>query len=155
MTTWRPVPRIRVIAIGLVWKGGRILAAEVKTDSGVVKGVRPLGGSIEFGETREAALRREFMEELGVEIDIVGPWQAMENLYEHEGHTGHEIVFAADIVVKDPTLYQRERVAFTEDNADADQHAWHEAGWFSPDELEASGVALYPVGLAALLRSRT
>jgi 8-oxo-dGTP pyrophosphatase MutT (NUDIX family) len=151
MTHWRPVARIRVIVIGLVWNGDRLLAAEVKTNSGEVKGVRPLGGNVEFGETREAALRREFMEELGVEIDIVGPWHAMENLYEHEGHTGHEIVFATDILVKDPSLYEKARVAFTEDNPDADQHAWHEAGWFKPAELEASDITLYPAGLAELL----
>lgn len=155
MTTWRPVARIRVIVIGLVWKGECLLAAEVRADSGAVKGVRPLGGSVEFGETREAALRRKFLEELGVEIDIVGPWHAMENLYEHEGHIGHEIAFAADVVLKDPSIYQRERIAFAEGGADADHHAWHEAGWFEPAELDASGIALYPVGLAELLSSRT
>ena len=149
MTTWRPLARIRVIAIGLVWKDGRILAAEVKTDSGVVKGVRPLGGSVEFGETREAALKREFLEELGVEIDIVGPWCAMENLYEHEGHAGHEIVFAADVILKDSSIYEKDRISFLEDNLSA-----HKAAWFGADELEKAGIALYPAALTEMLRSR-
>jgi 8-oxo-dGTP pyrophosphatase MutT (NUDIX family) len=155
LTNWRPVARIRVIVIGLVWKGGRLLAAEVTTDSGSIKGVRPLGGSIEFGETRDQALRREFMEELGVEIDIVGPWTALENLYEHEGQLGHEIVFAADIVLKNPSLYDKERISFIEDSPTADQQAWHEAGWFEPAALKRSGIELYPAGLATMFEGRT
>ena len=152
MVAWRPSSHIRVKVIGLVWNSGRLLAAEVTTDAGTVKGVRPLGGSIEFGETRETALRREFMEELGVEIEIVGPWHGLENIYEHEGQTGHEIVFAADVVLKDASLYQQERISFTEDNLDADQHAWHEAGWFDPATLSESGIELYPTSLAEVLR---
>lgn len=152
MTTWRPVERIRVIVIGLAWNDGRLLAAEVTTDAGIVKGVRPLGGSIEFGETREEALRREFMEELSVEIEIVGPWHALENIYTHEGQVGHEIVFAAEVVLRDPSLYQKDRISFTEDNSD--QHAWHQAGWFAPAELEALGIALYPDGLADFVGTR-
>ncbi|MGV3552532.1 NUDIX hydrolase [Rhizobium sp.] len=149
MTTWRPVNRIRVIVVGLVWKDGKILAAEVLTDAGTVKGVRPLGGSIEFGETREEALRREFMEELAVEIDIVGPWAAAENLYEHEGHPGHEIVFFADVVVRDRSLYRQDWISFREDNLSE-----HRAGWFDPASLEHAGMALYPNGLAGMLRDR-
>ena len=149
MATWRPLDRIRVIVIGLAWRDNRLLAVEVTDDRGVVKGVRPLGGSIEFGETREAALRREFMEELGVGIDILGPWTAMENLYEHEGHAGHEIVFGADVLLKDPSIYRKERISFLEDNLTA-----HQAGWFDPAAL-APGVALYPASLADILRSRS
>ena len=56
MTVWRPKPAIRVIAIGLHWRDDRLLAVEVNDDHGAVKGVRPLGGGVEFGETWRDAL---------------------------------------------------------------------------------------------------
>ncbi|PDV86278.1 DNA mismatch repair protein MutT [Rhizobium sp. H4] len=62
MTVWRPPQQIRVKVIGLAWRQDRLLAAEVEDDGGRIKGIRPLGGSIEFGETREQALQREFRE---------------------------------------------------------------------------------------------
>jgi 8-oxo-dGTP pyrophosphatase MutT (NUDIX family) len=71
MSTWRPHPHIRVVAIGLHWRDGQLLAAEVRDDAGRIKGVRPLGGEIEFGESWQAALVRKFHEELGIGISIV------------------------------------------------------------------------------------
>ena len=45
-----PLAHIRVVAIGLHWRDGRLLAAEVRDDAGGIKGVRPLGGEVAFGE---------------------------------------------------------------------------------------------------------
>jgi NADH pyrophosphatase NudC (nudix superfamily) len=68
MAIWKPKPFIRVKVLGLVWRGDELLAGEVEDSSGRVTGVRPLGGCVEFGETREAAIRREFQEELGCAV---------------------------------------------------------------------------------------
>lgn len=59
---------------------------------------RLIGGGIEFGETAEAALRREFAEELGVRLGSVELLEVVENIFEYEGRPGHEIVhvFAVD-----------------------------------------------------------
>ncbi len=52
-----------------------------------------IGGGIEFGETAEAALRREFAEELGVTLGSVELLEVVENIFEFEGgRPGHEIV---------------------------------------------------------------
>ncbi len=64
MTKWRPAQHGKVKALGLHWRDGKLLAAEVFDDQGRLKGVRPLGGGIEFGEHWQAALIREFKEEL-------------------------------------------------------------------------------------------
>nr|WP_277351979.1 NUDIX domain-containing protein [Rhodococcus sp. HNM0563] len=59
---------------------------------------RAIGGGIEFGETAEAALRREFTEELGVTLGAVELLAVVENIFEYEGKPGHEIahVFAVE-----------------------------------------------------------
>nr|WP_210271602.1 NUDIX domain-containing protein [Rhizobium leguminosarum] len=146
VTVWRPSQQIRVKVIGLAWRKDQLLAAEVEDDSGRIKGVRPLGGAIEFGESREEALHREFREELETDIRIVGPWHLLENIYEHQGAIGHEYIFAADIELADASLYQREEIRYSELDETAAT-----ARWFGRDSLRDAGIDLYPTGLDRLL----
>jgi ADP-ribose pyrophosphatase YjhB (NUDIX family) len=149
MTNWRPPQFIKVKAIGLPIRDGRFLAAEVFMDDGSVKGIRPLGGSIDFGETREEALAREFSEELGTHIKIIGPWTTFENIYRHEGSLGHEIVFAAEIALDDVALYDREEIVFSED----DGTLCH-AKWFNLATAATSGFEVFPTGLSDWLAAK-
>lgn len=147
MTVWRPRPLIRVKAIGLAWHEGRLLAAEVLDDAGRLKGVRPLGGTIAFGESWTAALVREFEEELGLRVMVTSAPVVLENIYTHEGATGHEIVFAADVRLPPGTIQGMETITFAEDDGTACT-----ARWFDPAQLDRSnGPALYPDGLGAHL----
>jgi ADP-ribose pyrophosphatase YjhB (NUDIX family) len=101
--SWRPPQTIRPIAVALVYRGADVLVMAVKDDSGSIKGWRPLGGAIEFGESAEEALAREFLEEIGKSIRCIKQLCVLENLYTHEGTPGHEIVFAfeAELVGSD------------------------------------------------------
>ena len=146
MTVWRPRASIRVIAIGLHWKEGRLLAAEVCDDDGTLKGVRPLGGGVEFGETWRDALIREFHEELGVTVVVEGSPLVLENLYEHYGEQGHEIVFAANVALPNDAFADLDVIHFKEDNDVACI-----ARWFDLNDLAARSIPLYPLGLADLL----
>jgi 8-oxo-dGTP pyrophosphatase MutT (NUDIX family) len=150
MTIWRPPQEIRVKVIGLSFRGNDLLAAEVEDDRGHVKGYRPLGGSVEFGETREQALAREFREELGTPIEIRGPWQVFENIFVHEGRQGHEIVFAADVDLLDRSLYEADTISFNETN-----EMRCTARWIDPFGITGLGRRLYPDGLLEDLRRRT
>ncbi|MBY5648289.1 NUDIX domain-containing protein [Rhizobium leguminosarum] len=146
MTVWPPSQQIRVKVIGLAWRKDQLLAAEVEDDGGRIKGVRPLGGAIEFGESREEALHREFREELETDIRIVGPWHLLENIYEHHGAIGHEFIFVADIELTDASLYERDEIRYSELDETAAT-----ARWFGRDSLRDAGIDLYPTGLDRLL----
>ncbi|WP_406736202.1 NUDIX hydrolase [Thioclava sp. GXIMD4215] len=149
MTYWRPAQTIRIKTLGLHWREGRLLAACVFNDDGTLKGVRPLGGTVEFGETAESALMREFREELGVTATIIGPPLFMENLYHHEGMQGHEllILFPVDLPVE--RLPATGGFTFYEDSGTACH-----ADWFALDGLDGPNQpSLYPAGLKARLQS--
>ena len=150
MTVWRPQPLIRVKSIGLAWHDNRLLAAEVLDDCGRLKGVRPLGGAVEFGESWTTALVREFEEELGLTVAVTGEPIVLENIYIHEGATGHEVVFAADVWLPPETIQGKETITFAEDDGTACT-----ARWFDPAQLDRpNGPALYPNGLSAHLNAR-
>jgi hypothetical protein len=141
MTVWTPAQEIKVKVLGLAWRGPELLVSEVEDSSGTVKGVRPLGGCVEFGETREQALVREFEEELGSAAEVSGPWHAFENLFVHEGATGHEYIFAANVSLGDRALYERDRFQYHETE---EMVCW--AAWMDPAKLP-DGMALYPLDL--------
>ncbi|WP_027573518.1 NUDIX hydrolase [Bradyrhizobium sp. WSM1743] len=148
MTTWRPHPHIRVVAIGLHWRDGRLLAAEVRDDAGRIKGVRPLGGEIEFGESWRAALVREFNEELGIDVILKGEPLMLENIFVHEGATGHEVIFISEVEFPEPAFRDQDHIDFREDNG-----AEIVARWFDLADLDVDGgPSLYPTGLKDVLR---
>lgn len=146
MPGWRPAQYIRVVAVGVARRDGRVLAFKVFDDEGNLKGVRPPGGGVAFGETTQVALRREFREELGTGIEVEGPPAVVENVFTHHGVTGHEIVFAYPVRLEEARLYAASRLTIREDDGEV-----LAAGWFAIEALAAGRVALFPDGLLDLL----
>ncbi len=146
MNVWRPSGKIVVKAIGLLVRDDRLFASEVTDDSGQIKGVRPPGGTVEFGETWQRTIVREFDEEFGVDVEVHGTPLVLENIFQHEGATGHEVVFAARIETSSKVLND-ECVSFTESNG-----VICNARWFPLEKLDQPGnPALFPDGLTASL----
>ncbi len=149
MNAWRPQQEIQVKALGLVWRDACLLASKIYRDDGSVKGVRPLGGRLEFGETWQEALVREFEEELQVQIEVVGTPLFLENIYAHHGMVGHEIVVLSDVLFPDTTYHEKDVIEYSEDNGERCR-----AGWFNPENLDRGGLELYPKGLKTALAER-
>lgn len=149
MNIWRPQQVIQVKALGLVWRDECLLASEIYRDDGSVKGVRPLGGRLEFGESWHDALVREFEEELSVQIKVVGKPIFLENIYRHQGVVGHEMVVLSDVVFPDTAYHERDVIEYLEDNGERCR-----ARWFDPESLDCGGLELYPNGLKTALAKR-
>ncbi|WP_135852903.1 NUDIX domain-containing protein [Halorussus salinus] len=141
---------IRVTARGVVTReegGGRgddreELLVERERDPAGETFLRPLGGGVEFGEHSRDALRREFREELGVELAGVSPLGTYEDVFTVAGETQHEIwrLYEADIAASWP--YDED--AFTATEPDTGEEI--ACVWKSVAELEADGDAetFYP-----------
>lgn len=144
---WRPPKVVRPLAIGVVRRGSEVLVMAVEDDAGAITGWRPLGGAIEFGERAEDAVRREFKEELGAEIGEPRLVDVMENIYDHEGAPGHEIVFVFETRFADEAMLNRDSFAYDEGAGPVS------AEWVGVDRFDGQ-TPLYPIGLDALLRGR-
>ncbi|MEM9970183.1 MAG: NUDIX domain-containing protein [Pseudomonadota bacterium] len=144
-TEWRPRQELRVIALGLPFRTGKLLASAVTEDNGIVKGWRPLGGGVEFGESVEHALEREFAEELGAETRVLSRLAVFENLFEHHGAKGHEIVFAFEVALDEPGLASAEAFQM-QDNGYVNN-----ARWIPWTEFVEGRERLLPDGLLTLV----
>ena len=67
MTEKSDGPRLIEVAAGIIWRGGRFLAAQRPTDKPLEGYWEFPGGKLEAGECPEAALERELREELAIE----------------------------------------------------------------------------------------
>ncbi len=142
---WRPRDHIRAIAIAIFEREGQILAGPVYDDKGQIKGWRPLGGGIEFGERAEDTLSRELREETGQGITNLTQIGVLQNLFDHEGSQGHEVVFVFTARFENETLYEADQLAFVEgDSAET-------AKWISLEKARAGRLNLFPDGLIDLL----
>lgn len=149
-TQWRPATSIKVKALGLHWREGKLLAVEVLDDRGRLTGVRPLGGGIEFGEPWQSALIREFKEELNVDVEIQSVPLVMENIYTHEGEVGHEVLFICEVRFSAAIFENQSRIEFQEDSGTPCV-----ARWFDLAELDLpKGPALFPAGLKKALQRK-
>lgn len=101
-----------------------------------------LGGGIEFGETGKDALKREFMEELGVEINVKKRLGVLENLFTFENQQGHEICLLYSVELSDKNVSEKEKLPMIEP-----QHA----GKFA-EYIDVNTPHIYPDGWQELIK---
>jgi len=129
---------------------GRVLlirCAVMRSDGEFVFWLTP-GGEIEPNEEPIDAARRELCEELGLEVEVVGPVYTQSNQFEHQGEMRDNLdfVFTARCAADAPVLR-----GVTADEIEI----MKEIRWWTAEEVEASlarGERIFPVDLVARMR---
>ena len=100
--------RIRPIAVSIIRKDNEILVYQRQDDCTNEKFYRFVGGGIEFSEEAEIALKREFIEELSIEIEEISLISIFESLFTFNNKKKHEVVFLYQSKFKNKRLYEEE-----------------------------------------------
>ncbi|MBW4420549.1 MAG: NUDIX hydrolase [Myxacorys californica WJT36-NPBG1] len=129
---------IRVIVLGLIIHNNRLFVSEGFDSIKQETFYRALGGGVEFGETSQAALQREFQEELQAELTNIRYLGCLESFFTFEGEPGHELVQLYQCDFVDARFYQEQSFTFIEGD---DQGVAH---WIDLDLLKSNSLRLCP-----------
>lgn len=127
---------IRPISLGLVISGNRLLLSEGYDKVKDEYFYRPIGGGIDFQETSEQALIREFEEEIGANIKVIEKLDVVDNIFVFDGMPAHEIIF----------LF---RVEFPEEQILEEYHIHEDSGdsiarWIEKSDIISGRIKVYP-----------
>ena len=127
---------IRPIALGLAIKNNKLLVSEgfdkVKNETFY----RCLGGGIEFLEKSEEALKREFLEEINVDITVKDFLGISENIFTYQGKKAHELILFYSIEISYENYQEEYKVI--------DDHGETIAKWIDINEFKNKNKILYP-----------
>jgi ADP-ribose pyrophosphatase YjhB (NUDIX family) len=129
---------IKAMAVIQRPRDGALLVSVGQNPSGALFH-RPLGGHVELGEYAQDTVRRELREEIGQELTAVRLASVVENIFQWDGATQHEIVFLFTANFADPAAYEIPEQAILDDRQGT------RVIWRAPD---AASPPLYPEGVA-------
>lgn len=127
---------IRPIVLGIAKRDNKILVSEGYDKVRDQKFYRCLGGGIEFLETSKEALKREYKEELGIDIVIEDFCGIAENIFTYKGKKAHELILFYNIKIKENDIKDKYHVI--DDNSETD------AFWIDIDEFKRGDKILHP-----------
>lgn len=127
---------IRPVVLGIARNNNKILVSQGYDKITGQTFYRCLGGGIEFLETSEEALKREYKEELGIDIDVQEFCGIAENIFVFEGKGAHELILFYNIKIKDND--------FKEEYCVLEEETQTEAFWIDIEEFKNNNKILYP-----------
>lgn len=127
---------IRPIVLGIAKKDNKILVSKGYDKIKDEEFYRSIGGGIEFLENSKQALKREFKEELNVDIDIGDFLGISENIFTYNGKNAHELILFYDVTINN--LDYKEKYHIIDDNCETD------AIWIDIDKFKNKELKLYP-----------
>ena len=131
--------RIRPISLGLIQHQNHLFVSQGTDRSTGKRFYRFLGGGIDFGETAEAALLREFQEEIQADLTQIEYLACLENIFRCHGKPGHEMIQLFKCQFADQRFYQLDRTfVLSEGDKKVD------ALWIPIPEIDAGKFNLVP-----------
>ena len=127
---------IRPVVLGIARRGNKILVSEGYDKVKNQVFYRCIGGGIEFLEKSEDALKREFKEELGIDIEVKDFCGIAENIFTYIGKDAHELILFYNIEIKEKDI--KESYHIKDDNCETDAY------WIDIDEFKNNNKILYP-----------
>lgn len=127
---------IRPIVLGLAIENGKLLVSEGFDCIKKQTFYRCLGGRIEFLEKSTDALKREFKEEIGIDIIVKDFLGISENIFTYQGKNAHELVLYYSVSLSDKD-YKDEYIV-KDDNGES------KALWININDFKNGNKILYP-----------
>lgn len=136
---------IRAIVIAVITHAGKLWVGEGYDSEKDETYYRPLGGGIDFGESAQAALEREFQEEINAGLKNIQYLTTLENIFTLNGKPGHQIVlvFRADFV--------DEKFNVMEEMIGDENGEGFVAKWVAVEDFIGGRKILYPEGLVGFV----
>jgi ADP-ribose pyrophosphatase YjhB (NUDIX family) len=131
--------KIKVKAMAIYVAHGRMLVTPSYDSVKKQPYYRLLGGHVEFGERAEETLRREMLEELAADIEVLERLDVVENVFIYEGRDYHEIVFIHHARFLDDAITRRDDLR----NLEADHEEIFR--WLPVGDVIDGDIPLYPV----------
>ena len=127
---------IRPVVLGIVKKDNKILVSEGydKTKNEIF--YRSIGGGIEFLENSKDALKREFKEELNIDINVGEFLGISENIFTYNGKNAHELILFYNVDINN--FDYKEKYHIVDDNCEND------AMWIEIDNFINGELKIYP-----------
>ncbi len=127
---------IRPIVLGIVKKENKILVSEGYDEVKNEVFYRSIGGGIEFLEDSKEALKREFKEELNIDISVGEFLGIAENIFTYNGKNAHELILFYNVNISDKDY--KEKYHIIDDNSETD------AMWIDINKFKNKELKIYP-----------
>mgnify|MGYP000187543820 CR=1 FL=1 len=134
---------IRPIVLGIVKKDNKILVSEGYDKTKNETFYRSIGGGIEFLENSKDALKREFKEELNIDIIVNKELGTIDSHFVYNGKNGHELVYLFDITIPEESLKENYTIL--------DNNIASPGEWISIDEFKSGEKIIFPQGIIEYL----
>lgn len=134
---------LRKVALGIAKKGNEILVEKGYDKTKQIDFYRCLGGGIEANETPLEAVKREFKEELNVDIIVNKELGTIDSHFVYNGKNGHELVYLFDITIPEKSLKEKYEIL--------DNDISSIGNWISIDEFKSGEKIIFPKGITKYL----